>query len=400
LDGIFSVSEVVRYLSDILAEDVVLGGLWVTGEVSNLSHSSAGHTYFTLKDEECQLRCVVFRGSSALKTAVKALKHGDQILSHGRVGIYEVQGSVQLYIDHVQASGMVGILQQRFDELCAKLRAEGLFQEGRKRPLPALPQRIGVVTSPQAAAFQDICRVLSERFPSVEVVLAPALVQGVDAPSQIVAAIDHLGALGTIDVIIVARGGGSVEDLWSFNDEAVARAIVRSPVPLVSGVGHETDITVADLVADFRAPTPSAAAMAVVPDREALQAQIAVFREDLVRSARGFLDQLHGAVGTAKRELHQRSPIHQIAQWRQRVDEQLALLVERVTHNLELKRERLQSRGTELNLLHPMVSLSRGYALVTDPFGVVIRNVNQVATGDKVTIRVQDGAFVATVDGA
>ncbi|MDB5073829.1 MAG: Exodeoxyribonuclease 7 large subunit [Chloroflexi bacterium] len=397
MDGVFSVGEVVRYLGDILAEDLVLSGLWVQGEISNLSHSTAGHTYFTLKDEECQLRSVIFRGSGATKAAVKQLKNGDQILTHGRLGVYEVQGSVQLYVDHIQAAG-VGILHQRFEELCAKLRAEGLFEDERKRPLPALPLRIGVVTSAQAAAFQDICRVLATRFPAVEVVLAATLVQGVEAPSQIVAAIEHLGTLGDIDVIIVARGGGSIEDLWAFNEEEVARAIIASPVPVVTGVGHETDFTVADFVSDFRAPTPSAAAMAVVPDREVLLAQIASLREDLALSMTDQLAEWRYMLDSAQRELSQRSPSRKILQWRQLIDDQLAVLTERLAHDLELKRERLQSRQTELELLHPMHSLNRGYALITDANGSIVRDVAWLHTGERIQVQMRDGSADATVN--
>jgi len=397
VDGVFRVTEVVRYLGDVLAEDVILSGLWVQGEVSNLSNSAAGHTYFTLKDEECQLRCVIFRGSGTLRAAVKALRNGDQILTHGRVGIYEVQGSVQLYVDHLQAAG-VGMLHRRFEELCAKLREEGLFDEGRKRALPALPGRIGIVTSPQAAAFQDICRVLAKRFPAVEVVLAPTLVQGTEAPAQIVAAIAQLIAIGNVEIIIVARGGGSIEDLWAFNDEAVARAIAGSPIPVVTGIGHETDFTVADFAADLRAPTPSAAAAAVVPDRDALIAQISAFRDDLQRASAEYLGNLRDGLEVEHRELRQRNPLRQTAQWRQRVDDQLAILVERFAHVVGLQRERLHGRRAELQLLHPMLSLNRGYALVTDASGIILREAARLKPGDAIQLHMRDGSATATVD--
>ena len=397
VDGIFTVGEVIRYLGDVLSEDVVLAGLWVQGEVSNLSHSTAGHSYFTLKDEECQLRSVAFRNSGVHKTVLKALKNGDQVLAHGRIGIYEVQGSVQLYVDHIQSAG-VGILQQRFEELCAKLRDEGLFDEARKRPLPLFPRRIGVVTSAQAAAFQDICRIVSERFPAVEIVLAATLVQGVDAPVQIVAAIDHLSQLGDIDAIVVARGGGSMEDLWAFNDESVARAIARAGVPVVTGIGHETDFTVADFVADLRAPTPSGAAMAVVPDREALLSQIQAYREDLVLTLGDYLAEARGAVEALRRELLQRSPQRTVVQWRQRLDELVQVLRERAERHVQLKRERLLSRRAELHLLHPTAALERGYALITDSRGKIIRGAAGIDAGDQIRVRLRDGLLSATVD--
>src|SRR5579885_49005 len=249
---VLRVGEVTTYLKALLGSDDVLGDLWVRGEVSNLSRSAAGHTYFTLKDEAGQLRFVMFRGSGF---GTHDLDHGAGVLVHGHVGLYEAQGSVQLYADFVQAEG-VGSLHQQFEDLKARLADEGLFDDERKRPLPPFPRRIGVVTSPQAAAFQDVLKVLAARFPAVEVVLSPCLVQGDGAPAQIVAALERLNDLDGIDVILVVRGGGSLEELWAFNDEQVARAIGACTRPVVSGVGHETDFTIADLVADVRMPTP------------------------------------------------------------------------------------------------------------------------------------------------
>jgi exodeoxyribonuclease VII large subunit len=396
VDGVFSVAEVVQYLGDILAEDVVLSGLWVQGEISNLSHSTAGHTYFTLKDADCQLRCVVFRASGASKLHVKALKNGDSVLTHGRVGVYEVQGTVQLYVDHVQAAG-AGILHQRFEELCARLRAEGLFDAERKRTLPALPRRIGVVTSAQAAAFHDVCRILAGRFPAVEVVLSPTLVQGIEAPAQIAAAIAHLSSRGDVDVIIVTRGGGSIEDLWAFNEEVVARAIFASAVPVVSGVGHETDFTVADFVADVRAPTPSAAAMAVVPDRDVLLAQIESLADDLARSVDDRRAAWAADLDALRRDLDYRSPLRRLAQLRQHLDEQLSVLSERMSTSMELRRERLRSRTTELSLLSPSDAARRGYALVVDSHGLVVRDAGSVIAGDEITVRLRDGSLAALV---
>jgi exodeoxyribonuclease VII large subunit len=260
-----------------------------------------------------------------------------------------------------------------------------------------MPRRIGVVTSAQAAAFQDICRVLSSRFPAVEVVLSPTLVQGSEAPSQIIAAIRHLATIGDIDVIIVARGGGSIEDLWAFNDEAVARAILDSPVPIVTGVGHETDFTIADFVADLRAPTPSAAAMAVVPDREALVAQVESLQEDIARAFADGLAERREALISAMRDLSQRSPARKIAQLRQRIDDQITVLTERLAHQLDIKRERLQSRQSELTLLHPASALDRGYALVTDTDGQIIRAAGRMSRGDYIRLHMRDGAVNVSV---
>src|SRR3990170_3714685 len=265
----YSVSRLARYLKDLLDSDLALSNLWVEGEVSNLSRSSAGHLYFTLKDEEAQLRCVMFRRASG----GAPVENGTQVLAHGNVSFYEVRGDLQLVVDSVQPAG-VGPWQAEFERLKEKLEAEGLFDPARKRPLPRFPRRVGVVTSPAGAAFHDICHVIGRRWPLAEVVLAPTAVQGPEAAAGICEAVRLLNQEEGIDVVIVARGGGSLEELWPFNEETVARAIHGSRLPVVSGVGHETDYTIADYVADVRAPTPSAAAETAVPDRAEVARQV------------------------------------------------------------------------------------------------------------------------------
>jgi exodeoxyribonuclease VII large subunit len=397
MDGVFSVGDVVRYLRDLLDEDVMLSGLWIEGEISNLSQSSSGHTYFTLKDEECQLKCVLFRGAGRAQAGL--LKHGAHVLVHGRVGVYETQGTVQLYVDLVQTDGM-GSLHRRFEELCDRLRAEGLFAEAHKRPLPAMPRRIGVVTSAQGAAFQDICKVIANRFPVVEIVLAPTLVQGEEAAAQIVAAILHLATIDRLDVIIVARGGGSLEDLWAFNDERVARAIVASPIPVVTGVGHETDTTIADYAADVRAPTPSGAAMLVVPDRQDLLQRISAQVDALERAMSERLRRYQATMDAAARELAIQSPSRRIAQQRQRIDDLAGLLQERVLYGIALRGERLGASHTQLKLLDPVRTLDRGYAMVTGEDGTILRAVAGLQQRDRILIRMRDGSIPAEVTGA
>lgn len=396
MDGVFSVAEVVGYLRDIIDEDVVLSGLWIEGEVSNLSHSTAGHTYFTLKDAEAQLKCVMFRQAGRGQAAT--LKHGGQMLVHGRMGIYEAQGSIQLYVDLVQPAG-VGALHRRFEELRDRLREEGLFAEERKRPIPAMPARIGLVTSAQAAALQDILRVLARRFPAVEVILAHTAVQGDEAPAQIVAAIEHLGRRGDLEVLIVARGGGSLEDLWAFNEEIVVRAIVASPIPVVTGIGHETDTTIADLAADLRAPTPSAAAAAVVPDREELLAQLLAARQELRRAMAERLMRSGAELSALKRELAMRSPERRLAQYRQVLDDTQVVLRERTLHHITLMGERLRSRHIQLKLLDPLRTLDRGFALLTDERGVIIRHAAALSADQRIDIRLSDGSVPATITG-
>ncbi|HEY7975423.1 MAG TPA: exodeoxyribonuclease VII large subunit, partial [Ktedonobacterales bacterium] len=254
---IVAVSELTRYLKDLMAEDYFLQDVWAQGEISNYTQAASGHRYFSLKDGAATLRCALFAGHRTGQ-----IRNGMAVFAHGRIGLWEQRGDLQFYVDDVRDAG-IGELSLRFEALKARLEAEGLFAPERKRPLPERVQVVGVVTSPQAAALRDILRTVRLRCPLVEVILAPALVQGEGAAEQVAAAIDTLNAHGQADVIIVARGGGSIEELWAFNEEVVARAIARSRAPVVTGVGHETDFTIADFVADQRASTPTAAAMAV-----------------------------------------------------------------------------------------------------------------------------------------
>ncbi|MFZ2359370.1 MAG: exodeoxyribonuclease VII large subunit, partial [Anaerolineae bacterium] len=264
----FTVTQLLSQIKTLIEREQTLRNVWLQGEVSNFVRATSGHCYFTLKDERAVLACVMWKQDA--QRLARLPQNGQQVLVHGYVSVYESQGKMQFYADALELAG-VGRLYQEFEALKAKLAAEGLFDPEHKRPLPAWPQRIAVVTSPRAAALRDILRTLALRYPAVEVLLAPSAVQGAEAPAQIVAAIELLNdwhaGVEPIDVIIVARGGGSIEELWAFNDEQVARAIAASSVPVVSGVGHETDFTLADFAADLRAPTPTGAAAAAVPDR-------------------------------------------------------------------------------------------------------------------------------------
>src|SRR6266700_6479277 len=263
---VFSVTQLSRYLKELLETYDILQNIWVQGEISGCKTYTSGHCYFTLKDAESQLQCVFFK-HARLRSSAPDLRDGMGVAAFGRISFYERDGKLQLYVEGVELIGE-GALFLRFEQLKARLAAEGLFDENRKRPLPSKPAVIGIVTSPQAAALRDMLRVLHSRYPLAEVILAPTLVQGSEAPASIAAAIDLLNEHGEVDVIIVGRGGGSIEELWAFNEEIVARAIARSRIPVISGVGHATDFTIADLVADHRASTPTAAAVAAVPDIE------------------------------------------------------------------------------------------------------------------------------------
>src|ERR1051326_2826288 len=311
---LFAVSQLTQYLKEVLETDPLLQDIWVQGEVSNYSQSSAGHQYFAIKDEGAQMRCVLFRRASAAHTGRAhlfapefvppppvALRNGMAVLVRGRLTIYESRGDYQLVVGEVEEAG-IGLLHLRFEQLKQRLEAEGLFAEERKRPLPPIPGVIGIVTSPQAAALRDMLRVLRTRCPLVRVILAPTLVQGDSAAGQIATAIDRLNAHGEADVIIVARGGGSAEELWAFNEEVVARAIYHSRLPVITGVGHETDTTIADLVADYRASTPTAAAAGVVPDAAEWRRSVADAQERLAELMESKLEMLRGELNGYQRD--------------------------------------------------------------------------------------------------
>ncbi|NLG48687.1 MAG: exodeoxyribonuclease VII large subunit, partial [Chloroflexi bacterium] len=324
-----SVTEVTRYIKTLLDTDDELADLWIEGELSNFSRASSGHCYFTLKDGDCELRCVMWRGQAS--RLIWQPRQGDWVEAHGYVSVYERGGTYQFYADVIERGG-VGLRWREFEELKQRLQAEGLFDEERKRELPFWPRRIGVVTSPTGAALQDILNVLSARYPLVEVVLSPSMVQGTQAPESLVQALERLNTFDDIDVILLARGGGSLEDLWAFNDERVVRAIAASRIPVVSGVGHEVDFTIADFVADLRAPTPSAAAAAVVPDRQELYAQVLAMSDRLDTLVQFRLNDLRERLATSTRWLKLHDPRRVLAEQGQRVDD--------LTHRLKTAMER------------------------------------------------------------
>lgn len=393
---VWAVSELNRYLREILESDYRLQDLWVAGEISNLSRPASGHMYFTLKDGEASLRCVMWRPDVAALPFPP--RDGQAVEVHGRISIYEAGGLYQLYADAIRPAGE-GALFQAFLRLKARLEAEGLFDPGRKRPLPPWPRKIGIVTSPTAAALRDVLHVLLRRFPIAEVVLAPTPVQGPDAPASIVAALAALNRYTRPDVILLVRGGGSLEDLHAFNDEAVARAVAASDSPVVSGVGHETDFTIADFAADRRAPTPSAAAEIATPDRSEILPLIESNRRRLARGLRSRLEQLRWELAQQRSALALASPRTRIAGARQRLDDLTHRNAFALQHRLALRRAGVTGLAQALAAFDPMAVLARGYAVVRRlEDGSVVRTVAQAPPGTALDITVRDGHFGAIAD--
>jgi exodeoxyribonuclease VII large subunit len=393
---IYRVSQITAYIKELFDSDYALQDLWLEGEVSNYSQAASGHVYFTLKDEEAQIRCVMWR--SQVERQAYLPQDGEAIVAHGRISVYEAGGQYQLYVDGIQPAGL-GLLYLQFEALKERLAAEGLFDAERKRSLPLFPRQLGVVTSPTAAALRDIVNVLRRRYPLVEVVLSPTLVQGDEAPPQIVAAIEALNQYADVDVIIVARGGGSLEDLWAFNDERVVRAIYVSQAPVVTGVGHETDFTIADFVADVRAPTPSAAAELAVPDQQELRGAVESWRGRLAQLMKGQIEEERRVLQYREQVLHRFSPQAHIDSYHQQIDDMMRSTLAGLKHSLALARERMRTLDSQLQTLSPLATLERGYAITKHlGTGRVVRSVAQVVAGDRLEVRVSDGQFESTVD--
>lgn len=391
------VSELTRYLRQLLESDEILRDVWVRGEISNLSRPRSGHVYFTLKDQDAALRCVIWRPNAIKIQRRVALKDGLEILTHGGIGVYEKSGQYQLYVDAVQSAGE-GLLYQEFVRLKAALEAEGLFDESRKRPLPERPRSIGIVTSPTGAALQDILNTLRSRYPLAEAVLSPSTVQGDAAPPEIVAAIEALNRRVRPDVIILARGGGSLEDLWAFNDERVVRAVVASGAPVVTGVGHETDFTLVDFAADVRAPTPTGAAVMATPDMAEISTELARLRQHLSDVYREKVEYLQVELDETRLRLQHMSPDWRIRDSIQRLDELSERVLRACQNSIQLMRVRSKGLQNRLAALNPESVLDRGYAIVSRSDGAVVRSTRQVQPGVQVHVRVSDGKFSARVD--
>ncbi len=435
-----TVSQLNRQVKTLLEQGV--GRLWVEGEISNMARPASGHLYFRLKDESAQISAAFFRNRQRGPT--HTFKNGDHVLAYGQVSLYEARGDYQLIVEQIEAAGE-GVLQRRYEALKKKLAAEGLFDEDRKQAIPPLPRRVGVITSPSGAAVRDVLSVLRRRFPFVPVVIYPAAVQGDAAPGELIAALQAAIRRDECDVLILTRGGGSLEDLWAFNDEQLARAIAECPLPVVSAVGHEVDFTIADFVADVRAPTPSGAAELVVPDRNDWLRAIDSIGTRIARQGRRTLENRAQAVDWLSRRLVTASPAARVARQQDKLRENLgrlaaamrrelhahngnlftlnrallqvspAVRVQRAISRVNDLRNRLAVAGRNrvanadhrlrvaaraLDAVSPLATLDRGYAIVTDAAtGKALTRASEVKEGDDIRTRLAQGELLARITG-
>ncbi len=392
---IYSVSEVTGYIRVLLEENPDLQDIWVQGEVSNVSFPSSGHIYFTLKDETASLRCVIWKWTAQYFSI--RLEDGMAVDIHGKFGVYEKGGQYQFYVDSMRLQGE-GRLYQEFLRLKRKLEGEGLFDPQKKKAIPIFPKLIGVVTSPTGAALQDILNTLQKRFPLTEVLFSPTMVQGEGAAQNIVRALHTLEtAPEKPDVIILARGGGSLEDLWSFNEEIVVRAVAASEIPIISGVGHETDFTLVDFAADVRAPTPTGAAVLAVPDIEELKMTVQEIKESYVSIFKENIQFKNVELKEQQYRLQHLSPERVIQQAMLQIDESARRLRLLMHSRMELLHANLDTMGGRFHALDPQAVLQRGYALVFDPQGKLIVSVAKTSKNEKIDIRLKDGILAAEV---
>ncbi|MBO5318171.1 MAG: exodeoxyribonuclease VII large subunit [Oscillospiraceae bacterium] len=392
---ILSISQVNDYIRSILDNDHLLAGVAVRGEISNYKLYPSGHHYFTLKDESSALKCVMFRGS-AMRLRFKP-ENGMQIIAVGKISVYPRDGAYQLYVNTMAPDG-VGDLHTAFEQLKKKLAAEGLFDPAHKRKIPQYPQTIGIVSSPAGAAIHDMLRILKKRYPLAKVLLLPVRVQGAEAPGEIAAAIHYANRHQLADLLIVGRGGGSIEDLWAFNEEPVAHAIYHSQIPVISAVGHEPDVTICDYVADLRAATPSNGAELAVPDQNAL-------RQTLDSAYTAMNTSMQKQLDSARKHLHLlsqspalQSPDRYVLQRRTALSHLKSKLISLEQRNISAKKEGYIALTATLDAMSPLKILTRGYAMATDATGAILRSVRDIQKNDTITITVSDGVISATVE--
>lgn len=393
---LLTVSQLNRYLKSKFEEDSNLTSVFLTGELSNFTHHyKSGHLYFSIKDTTATIKAVMFSTQSARLRFLP--QDGMKVIARGRVSIYEATGQYQLYVEDLQPDG-VGALNLAYEQLKAKLEKEGLFAAERKQPIPAYPQRIGVVTSSTGAAVQDILNILSRRYPVAEVILAPVLVQGEGAAQEIADAIERFNALDCVDVLIVGRGGGSIEDLWAFNEERVARAVAASHIPIISAVGHETDFTICDFVADLRAPTPSAAAELAVPNREDLLQLLQSYRYTITQLLERRLSQWKQQVDLLSSSPYLASPDAWIRARRESVTLLTSRLRTAMKQNTAQQKTRMAVLVGKMEGLSPLKALNRGFVYAADKTGKLLTDATQVQVGDTIFLTMKNGKVRCVVD--
>lgn len=383
-----TVSQLTYALKRLIEDNFLLEGVWVQGEISNFTAHSSGHLYFTLKDAGACIRCVMFK-SQTWRLKFKPAD-GHEVAIKGRIGVYEKSGQYQLYVEEMTPSGL-GSLYQAFAKLKEKLEQEGLFDPDRKRKLPPLPQKIGVITSPTGAAVQDIIKILRRRRPNVDILIFPAQVQGSEAPASLIKALDDAARFQYLDLVIIGRGGGSLEELWAFNDEGLARAIADFPKPIISAVGHETDFTIADFVADLRAPTPSGAAELAVPDQQSLANQVKQYQNRLYQGVKSKLQNERRILQKITRSRVLAFPKQSLDVRRQEVDLLNERLFRQVNQNLIIRREQFLKVVGQLDTLSPLATLQRGYSIVQKPDGTFVKHTTQVEPGDQLKVTLASG---------
>lgn len=391
---VYPVSAVNRYVKQLLQQDMILSGLWVSGEISNYKRHSSGHLYFTLKDRDGSIAAVMFAGDA--RTLNFRPQDGMQVQVQGYISLYEKTGQYQLYARRMEEQGS-GQLYQAFEALKQKLQAQGLFEAERKKPIPKYPRKIGIVTSPTGAAIRDMVQIAKRRYPGIQLVLYPALVQGLDAAPTIAAGIRRLDRIEDVDTIIIGRGGGSIEDLWPFNEEMVALAIAEAKTPIVSAVGHETDFTIADFVSDLRAPTPSAAAELTVPDVRSVLSKLEELERHRNRTLQRKQMQYRQQLALLWQKIQMADPRRKLDELRQQLDMHQHRQMYLWKQCFQQKRFRLEHLTSELELLSPQHQLDKGYAMVMDQSGNVISGSEQVETGQALSIQMKDGRIVAEV---
>lgn len=392
--AVLTVAQLNAYIKQIIDGNSILADVYIKGEISNFTNHRTGHFYFTLKDPDSLIRAVMFKSAA---TKLKFLpENGMKVIVRGRVSAFVRDGQYQIYVEQMEPDG-IGSLYIAYEQLRRKLEAEGLFSPMRKKPLPKIPTRIGIITSPTGAAVRDMINVTKRRFPLAKIVLFPSLVQGPDAPAQLIAGVNHFNAARSVDVIIIGRGGGSIEDLWAFNDEALARTVADSMIPVISAVGHETDFTICDFAADMRAPTPSAAAEIAVPDSGELKRKINNIVGHMQLALTKTLD-------VRRTQLSQLAKSRALTSPQNFIDDKRMVLLSmstRLEQDMKLmlteKRGKFASLTASLEALNPMSVIARGYSAVYDGSGKLIKSVSQIEKGDRFTFRTTDGSVVGDV---